>query len=271
MLFQTRIFIVLTVVFLDLIVNSLDNADASAVVCGYSVADKSESQVRGVESLESPGATLAVVDATTRMARWKAGPISPAPDVTLPPEPTDEFRPLADDFHMTPFAMVPFRAALSVAASRDAGRAACTEYGGYARIGHERIHPNWSPRHPLWLCPRQQGTLRVFGAKGEEVVRVALPEPGLCDVHLSPDGSLAWCVPMNWFARGLAGCPWLPTDDKANRVHVSSGLRTASVRSILRKPVDLQGCCGYSADSYFRSFCEHTYCDQCSSYCRKPS
>ncbi|UCG58839.1 MAG: MBL fold metallo-hydrolase, partial [Phycisphaerales bacterium] len=122
--------------------------------------------------------------------------------------------------HMTPFATVPFQAAISVAASSDADRVACTEYSGYARIGRERIHPNWSPRHPLWLCPRQQGILRVFGTEGEELARATLPEPGLFEVHLSPDGSLVWCVPMSWFARGLAGCPWLPADDKADRVFV---------------------------------------------------
>ncbi|MHC4165340.1 MAG: MBL fold metallo-hydrolase [Planctomycetota bacterium] len=196
------------------------SADGSILVCGYFVSDSSRSQVQGVGSLESPGATLVVIDGSTGRVRWKAESISPAPKISQPPEPTDEFRWLADDFNMTPSAMVPFRAALSVAASRDAGRAACTEYGGYARIGQERIHPNWSPRHPLWLCPRQQGILRVFDAEGEELARVALPEPGLFQVHLSPDGSFAWCVPMSWFARGLAGCPWLPTDKNASRVFV---------------------------------------------------
>jgi glyoxylase-like metal-dependent hydrolase (beta-lactamase superfamily II) len=196
------------------------SADGRVLVCGYFVADNGRSQVRGVGSLQSPGTTLAALDGGSGAVRWKAEPISRSPEVPLPPEPTDEFRPLAEDFHFTPFAMVPFQGALSVAASRDGGRAACTEYGGYARIGQERIHPHWSPRQPLWLCPRQQGTLRVFGAAGEELAHAALPEPGLFEVHLSPDGSLAWCVPMSWFARGLAGCPWLPADKKANRVFI---------------------------------------------------
>lgn len=196
------------------------STDGRVLVCGYFMADSSESNVQGVGSLESPGATLAVIDAVTGTVRWKAKPVSPASKVTLPPEPTDEFRVLADDFHMTPSAMAPFQAAISVAAGRDGSRVACTEYAGFTRIGQERIHPNWSPRHPLWLCPRQQGNLRVFDAEGEELAHAPLPEQGLFEVHLSPDGKLAWCVPMNWFARGLAGCPWLPSDDKANRAFV---------------------------------------------------
>lgn len=113
------------------------SADGRVLVCGYFAVDNRKSQVRGVSSLESPRVTLAAIDSTTGMVRWKAKPISPTPEVPLPPEPTDEFRPLADDFHMTPFAMVPFQAAISVAASHDASRVACTEYAGFARIGQE--------------------------------------------------------------------------------------------------------------------------------------
>ncbi len=196
------------------------SSDGRVLVCGYFAVDNSKSKVRGVGSLESPVITLAAIDGTTGLVRWKAKPLFPVPEVSLPPEPTDDFRLLAQDFHMTPFAMVPFQAAISIAASRDANHVACMEYAGFARIGQERIHPNWSPRHPLWLCPRQQGTLRVFGSEGKELALAKLPEPGLFEVHLSPDGSLAWCVPMSWFARGLAGCPWLPADDKANRIFV---------------------------------------------------
>jgi glyoxylase-like metal-dependent hydrolase (beta-lactamase superfamily II) len=193
------------------------SADGRVLVCGYFVADNRQSQVRGVASLESPGVTLARSTATG----WSAGKQTHLlARGAARRNPRTSFGPLAEDFHLTPFAMVPFQAALSVAASHDAGRVACTEYSGYARIGQERIHPHWSPRHPLWLCPRQRGTLRVFGAEGEELARAALPEPGLFEVHLSPDGSLAWCVPMSWFARGLAGCPWLPADEKADRVFV---------------------------------------------------
>ena len=91
------------------------SANGRVLVCGYFAADNSKSQVQGVGSLESPGATLAVIDGATGMVRWKAKPLRRAPDLALPPEPTDEFRPLADDFNMTPSAMVPFQAAISVA------------------------------------------------------------------------------------------------------------------------------------------------------------
>ena len=200
-------------------------ADGRVLVSGFIAADNRKAQVRGVPSLESPEITLAATDAATGTVRWKAEPISPWPAVPLPPEPSDEFPALAADFRLKPCALVPFRTAMSVAASRDGSRAACTEYGGYARIGQERIHPNWSPRHPVWLCPRQQGWLRLFGAGGEELARSPLPRSGLFDVRLSPDGSLVWCVPMSWFARGLAGCPWLPADEEAHTVYLFDAAR----------------------------------------------
>lgn len=165
--------------------------------------------------------------------RWKAKPISPPPQVSLPPEPTDEFRPLAEDFHLTPSAMVPFQAVISIATSRDGSRVACTEYSGYGRIGQEQIHPNWSPRHPLWLCPRQLGTVRVFSGEGEELARAVLPEPGLFEARVSADGSLVWCVPMSWVARGLAGCSWLPADDQADQVFVYDLARQMNRREFL--------------------------------------
>lgn len=171
------------------------SADGRVLVGGYFVPEVHKLEARNIPSLESSGFILAAFDGKTGAVRWKAKPISPPPQVSLPPEPTDEFRPLAEDFHFTPSAMVPFQAAVSIATSRDGSRVACTEYSGYARIGQERIHPNWSPRHPLWLCPRQLGTLRVFSGEGEELARAVLPEPGLFEARVSADGRLAWCLP----------------------------------------------------------------------------
>jgi len=201
------------------------SSDGRLLVSGFIAADNRKTQVHGVAALESPGETLAVIDAASGTVRWKAGPILPPPAVPLPPEPTDEFASLADDFHVRPLAMVPFRAATSVAVSRGGGRVACIEYGGYARIGQERIHPSWSPRHPVWLCPRQPGWLRWFNDGGEELARSELPQAGLFEVHLAADGGLAWCVPASWFARGLAGCPWLPADDQAHTVFLFDPVR----------------------------------------------
>lgn len=192
----------------------------SLLVSGFVAVDNRATEVQGVSTLESSGVTIAAMDGTSGRLRWKAEPVSPWPVVPLPPEPTDEFRPLSEQFHLRPAAMVPFRAAMSVAVATNGHRVVCTEYGGYARIGQERIHPNWSPRHPVWFCPRQQGWLRAFDHDGEEVAQSAIPQAGLFEAHLSPDGDFVWCVPMNWFARGLAGCAWLPTDKQADKILV---------------------------------------------------
>jgi glyoxylase-like metal-dependent hydrolase (beta-lactamase superfamily II) len=52
----------------------------------------------------------------------------------------------------------------------------------------------------------------VFGADGRPVAQAELPREGLFDARLDPVGDTAWCVPASWFARGAAGCAWLPAD-----------------------------------------------------------
>jgi len=131
-----------------------------------------------------------------------------------------DFPALADDFNMKPLGFVPFRLPMSIAVNGDGSRVAVTEYGGQARVGRERIFPDWSPLEPVSFCPRQRGLLRILAAPGQELAKVELPQEGMFDVHLNRPGGVAWCVPANWFARGLAGCPWLPADDTAHTVFV---------------------------------------------------
>src|SRR5262249_15440990 len=140
--------------------------------------------------------------------------------IPQPPEPSADFPALADDFNLKPLALVPFRLPMSLALDRDGSRVAVAEYGGHSRVGRGRILPNWSPRDPIAFCPRQRGLLRVFAAGGNELASVAFPTDGLFDVHLDETGQEVWCVPASWFARGLAGCPWLPADESAHTVFI---------------------------------------------------
>jgi metallo-beta-lactamase class B len=62
---------------------------------------------------------------------------------------------------------------------------------------------------------------------GEEEVKAPLPHAGLFDVQWAPSGNALWCVPMSWFARGMAGRAWLPADPTANEIFVFDVKRKA--------------------------------------------
>ncbi len=222
------------------------SADGKVVALGYAVHD-----FRGIEPKltqrffdAAPRGLVAVrstLGAASGKDQWVVGPaigLVPAPK---PPEPSADFPALAEDFNLKPLALVPFRLPLSVAVNGDGATVAIAEYGGHSRVGRERILPRWSPRDPIAFCPRQRGLLRVFAAPGkgrwgrhsclpadrnvcptdyQELANVALPADVLFDVHLDRPGETVWCVPASWFARGLAGCPWLPADEAAHSVFV---------------------------------------------------
>jgi glyoxylase-like metal-dependent hydrolase (beta-lactamase superfamily II) len=201
-------------------------ADGQVLAAGYAVHDVRGLDPKVVERLDRdpPGMV------TLRRAReagpgpakdlWRVGPAVGPHAVPEPPEPSAEFAGLAADFHMSPLGLVPFRVPMSLAVAADGSKVAVVEYGGHARVGRPLILPNWSPIDPIPFVPRQRGVLRVVAAPGEEQVAAELPREGLFEAHLDPTAKVVWCAPMPWFARGLAGCPWLPADDDAHTVFV---------------------------------------------------
>jgi glyoxylase-like metal-dependent hydrolase (beta-lactamase superfamily II) len=197
------------------------SADGRLLAFGYIVPDASKLDEKTKRRLHlPPGALLRVSNALTSADLWTTRPMQDAAPVAQPPEPSDEFPDMAEDFNMKPLTMAPFRVAASVALSCDGSRAALSEYGGWLRVKRERGIGSWNPDHPVPFCPRQRGWLRVFGASGEELANVELPTEGLFEVHVNRKGDTVWCAPMSWFARGLAGQSWLPADANAHTVFV---------------------------------------------------
>jgi glyoxylase-like metal-dependent hydrolase (beta-lactamase superfamily II) len=196
------------------------SADGHVLAFGYLVPDVSRLDEKTRNRLRLPPALLAVSNALTAARVWTAGPMTDAKPAPPLPEPADDFPDMAEDFNMKPLATVPFRVALSVAQSGDGSRTALTEYGGWLRIKRERGIGGWNPPHHAPFCPRQRGWVRVFGPTGDELARAELPADGLFDVHMNRQGDVLWCAPQSWFARGLAGCSWLPADAVAHSVHV---------------------------------------------------
>jgi glyoxylase-like metal-dependent hydrolase (beta-lactamase superfamily II) len=165
---------------------------------------------------------LSIRNATNSEELWSAKPLWGSPPPNKLPQPALEFAELADEFNcMRPDAIIPFRVAASVAVTGGASAVAVTEYGGWLWVRRKPAIGSWDPpTHVIPFVPRQRGWLRIFEKSGGEAVQVALPKDGLFDVKINRQGDRAWCVPMAWFARGLAGCVWRPTDNDANTVFV---------------------------------------------------
>jgi glyoxylase-like metal-dependent hydrolase (beta-lactamase superfamily II) len=201
------------------------SADGNVLAFGYAVHEFRGIEPKLTHRFSDPAPREMVIVRSVSAAvsgkdQWVVGPAAAAAPAPKPPEPSADFPALAEDFNLKPLAVVAFRLPLSVAVNGDGARVAVAEYGGHSRVGRERILPRWSPRDPIAFCPRQRGRLRVFAAPGRELADVALPADGWFDVHLDRPGETVWCVPASWFARGLAGCPWLPADEAAHTIFV---------------------------------------------------
>jgi metallo-beta-lactamase class B len=196
------------------------SADGHVLAFGYLTPDASKLNDITKRRLRLPPALLRVDNSSSAATLWTADGLADAVPVPRPPEPALEFGAFAEDFNMKPQEVVPFRAPLGLAVNADGSRVAVTEFGGWLRIKRQRGIGKWNPDHQIAYCPRQKGWLRVFGPLGKEESKVALPREGLFDLHWGPQGNTLWCVPTSWFARGMAGQPWLPADPGANQIFV---------------------------------------------------
>src|SRR5262249_39990557 len=187
------------------------SADGRVTAFGFLVPDVQKLDDKTRQKLRLPPALLTVSKAATSEKLWQVKPLEVRP-VAKPPEPADEFPDMALDFKLRPLARAPFGGAVSAALNGSGSRAALIEYGGWLRIKRERGIGSWNPYYPVPFCPRQRGWLRVFGKGGEELAKAELPEEGLFEVKFNRQGDTLWCVPLSWFARGLAGRAWLPAD-----------------------------------------------------------
>ena len=169
---------------------------------------------------------------------WSVNPNRPlwtAPasdDLSAPalPNPAADFSELAKDgFRLAADAVVPGTVTASVALNADGSRAALVEYGVQVWTRTGPAIGKWDPPiHALNFVPTQRGRLRVFDVTGKELLRQWLPEAGLFEVGFGGNDGEVWCWPASWFARGMAGEPWLPVQADARTVYrVTVATRTA--------------------------------------------
>lgn len=160
---------------------------------------------------------------------WSVNPNRPlwsAPasdDLSAPalPSPAADFPELANDgFRLAADLIVSGTVAAAVALNADGSRVALVEYAVQVWTRTGPAIGKWDPPiHALNFVSTQRGRLRVFDGNGTELLREWLPEPGLFEVGFGGDADAVWCWPASWFARGMAGEPWLPVQANARTVY----------------------------------------------------
>ena len=135
------------------------------------------------------------------------------------PDPVQDLGDLAKNFRLAPGALLSGRVASAVALNGDGSRVAVVEYGVWAWTRNAPAIGQWDPPiHVLNFLPRQRGRLRMFDGTGHELYREWLPVAGMFEIGFSSVGDEIWCWPAGWFARGMAGAVWLPTDSPARTI-----------------------------------------------------
>lgn len=147
------------------------------------------------------------------------------------PDPVADFPEMAKNFRLRAGALVPGTVAAALAVNGDGSRVALIEYGVWVWVRSGPAIGTWDPPiHALNFVPAQRGRLRVFDVSGKELRNELLPTPGMFEVGFAGQGDAVWCWPAAWFARGMAGAVWLPTEVPARAVFCISGRENAARR-----------------------------------------
>ena len=162
---------------------------------------------------------------------WSAPASDDLPAPALPNPAADFPELLKDGFRLAADAIAPGTVTAAVALNADGSRVALVEYAVQVWTRTGPAIGKWDPPiHTLNFVPTQRGRLRVFDGNGRELLREWLPEAGLFEVGFGGDADAVWCWPASWFARGMAGEPWLPVLSNARtvyRVNMASRAATA--------------------------------------------
>lgn len=143
---------------------------------------------------------------------WSAPPSKQmvAPEL---PDPAADYPELASNFRLKADAVLTGSIVTGLALSHDGSRVAIVEHAVRSWHRHGPAIGNWDPPiHLLNFVPRHRGRLRIFDGEGHEVLAELLPEAGQFELGFDHSGETLWCWPASWFARGVAGEVWRPTD-----------------------------------------------------------
>jgi len=173
---------------------------------------------QSLPSLPTHADAVSVWQVNPNQRLWSAPPTEVLP--TALPNPVADFPEMAKDFRLAADALVPGHVATSVALNRDGSRVAAVEYGVWCWVRSKPAIGKWNPPiHLLNFLPKQRGRLRVFDGSGRQLFSESLPGEGMFEVGFSGDTDEVWCWPTAWFARGMAGVPWLPVERPAGTLY----------------------------------------------------
>jgi len=201
------------------------SADGKRMAFGWLTFTKSQA------GLPAQNDVLSLWEVKPNHRMWVAPPSQIVPPPL--PESVKDFPEMAKDFRLAADSLVPGTVAAAVAVNSDGSRVALVEYGVWGWVRSGPAIGKWDPPiHVLNFVPRQRGRLRVFDEMGQELWSDLLPEAGMFEVGFGGDRGDIWCWPASWFARGMAGAVWLPTDAAARTVYSVSANR-ATTRGLL--------------------------------------
>jgi len=174
---------------------------------------------RNIPGLPAHADAVSVWQVNPNQRLWAAPPtITNAPPPL--PDPAKDFSEMAKDFQLASDALVPGHVTSALALNRDSSRVAIVEYGVWGWVRNAPAIGKWNPPiHVLNFLPRQRGRLRVFDGAGRELYHESLPADGMFEVAFAGSSNEIWCWPAAWFARGMAGAAWLPTDSPARTIY----------------------------------------------------
>ncbi|NBR85833.1 MAG: MBL fold metallo-hydrolase [Verrucomicrobia bacterium] len=170
--------------------------------------------------MRKPRQAVSVWSVNPNRPLWTA-PASDDVAASALPNPAADLPELAKDgFRLAADVVAPGTVTAAVALNADGSRVALVEYGVQIWTRSGPAIGKWDPPiHTLNFVPTQRGRLRVFDGSGKEILREWLPEAGLFEVGFGGDADAVWCWPTSWFARGMAGEPWLPVQADARTVY----------------------------------------------------
>lgn len=165
---------------------------------------------------------LSVWSMQTNRTRGMA-PATPGPSYPIPPpSPEKEFPELLQaGFRLGADKLESGTMASAVALSRDGSRVAAVKQGVRCWFRTEAAIGNWDPPiHVLPFVPKAPARLRVYRSDGWQMLSEQMPEAGSFEVGFGDDPDQLWCWPTSWFARGMAGQPWLPLNAEARTAYL---------------------------------------------------